>query len=125
TDLRVSVTVPVGGQQKAGAEQAPASPAATTPTALPTEPDGSSAVPIGVQPSWPCQGCGAAVPMTDAACTACGSPFLGGLRAAAPTLRLPVVGDITAYGQRGRLLLGGVLGVAIAAVIVILAALVG
>ena len=68
--------------------------------------------------TWPCDQCGAANPMTVMACTDCGSAFLAAERSSnTPMLVLPVVGDI------GRLSRGQRIGLAAAAVGVVLAPL--
>lgn len=68
--------------------------------------------------TWPCVQCGAANPMTLMACTDCGIDFLAAERSGnTPMLVLPIVGDI---GQLSR---GQRIGLAFAAVGVVLAPL--
>jgi hypothetical protein len=50
---------------------------------------------------WPCLGCGSVVPMDDNVCTGCGRPFLPS--DAAPSLALPVVGDIARMDRSQRI----------------------
>lgn len=74
------------------------------------------AAPSAADPTWPCATCGAANPLTAAACTACGAGFLAGLREAeGPLLELPGVGDLT------RLSRGQRMGLALAVVLVVVA----
>jgi hypothetical protein len=69
--------------------------------------------------TWPCGSCGTDTVLSAAACSACGSGFLAGLREAeGPLLELPVVGDLTKISRAQRLLLA--LGVVIAISLVVL-----
>ena len=45
---------------------------------------------------WPCTTCGQANDLALPACEGCGTPFLAAARSAAPTVVLPVVGDLLA-----------------------------
>jgi hypothetical protein len=63
-------------------------------------------------PTWPCSACGTQNRIERATCSACGSPFLSGLREQeGPLLELPVVGDLTRLrrGQRFAIAAGVVL----------------
>jgi hypothetical protein len=70
-------------------------------------------------PSWPCTACGESNPLARNTCSACGTPFLGGLRGQdGPLLDLPVVGDITKLGRGHRLALAA--GVVLAVILLTL-----
>ena len=44
--------------------------------------------------TWPCTTCGQANDLVLPACEGCGTPFLAAVRSPAPTVVLPVVGDL-------------------------------
>jgi hypothetical protein len=62
--------------------------------------------------TWPCTGCGTAVPIEEMACPSCGAGFLAPERSRT-SLVLPGIGDITELSQSGRVMLmaGGCLAV--------------
>ncbi len=93
-------------------------PQVPTPAPAPAHVPGVVAVAAQVPVTWPCVQCDAANPMTVMACTDCGSAFLGAERSVnIPLLVLPVVGDI------GKLSRGQRIGLALAAVSLVLAPL--
>ena len=72
---------------------------------------------------WPCLGCGSTVPMSDDACSGCGRPFLPS--DTAPTLALPVVGDIGRMDRGQRIVVTIVAALLVTGVFVALAFLAG
>lgn len=59
-----------------------------------------------LEPSWPCSRCGSATPLSLTSCSGCGTGFLDAERqASAPTLVLPVVGDLLTMSRGHRMLL--------------------
>jgi hypothetical protein len=87
-------------------------PAVPAPTAEPVVPVAEAA--------WPCTTCGAANPLSEPACGACGAPFLAQVRGNGPSLVLPLVGDLFALSRGQRL---GVAGAAVLALVLPLALL--
>jgi hypothetical protein len=77
------------------------------------------------KPIWPCSGCGASVDVALDACPACGTGFLGALRTSSNRIELPVVGDLSRFSDRGRVVIGTAGGLMIALVMVVLTALLG
>ncbi len=66
----------------------------------PVDPSGPGAP----DPTWPCP-CGTANSFEEIACTACGTAFLARLRDdEAPSLLLPLVGDVARFSRNQRLL---------------------
>jgi hypothetical protein len=54
--------------------------------------------------TWPCDGCGAGVPIAEMTCPNCGAGFLAPEKASM-SLVLPGVGDITQLSGSGRVML--------------------
>jgi len=73
----------------------------------------------GTGPTWPSAACSTATPMTRSACDGCGSPFLAGLDADRPSVRLPRIGELTEASRPMRW------GVAVAGAVVAMAVLIG
>jgi hypothetical protein len=70
-------------------------------------------------PTWPCTACGTQNGIERDTCSACGLPFLSGLREQdGPLLELPVFGDITRLGRGQRFAIAG--GVVLAVVVLTL-----
>ena len=70
-------------------------------------------------PTWPCSGCGQQVGLDSDTCPVCLTPFLGGATDL-PSLRLPVVGEVSSLTKAGRIGLcaGGVLAATVLFVLV-------
>ncbi len=76
------------------------------PAALPAQPQEPAPVvhSDAPDPRWPCTACGAANPLSVAACAACGAGFLSSLRETEPPLLVvPGVGDLAALSRAQRL----------------------
>lgn len=73
--------------------------------------------PVAAAGTWPCSTCEQANDLALAACRGCGTPFLAAARSAAPTVVLPVVGDLLALSPGRRL------GVAVGLVVALLVVL--
>lgn len=73
--------------------------------------------------SWPCAQCGAQVPMSSDVCAACGAGFLAA--GTLPTLRLPLVGDLSTRSKAQRFAIAGAVGLGVAVVLVAIIALLG
>lgn len=79
------------------------------PAAAPGEPGTGTADRGGrTAHGWPCTACGHTNAVELAACAACGTGFLAGLRGAeAPLLAVPGLGDLARYSRAQRLALAG------------------
>jgi hypothetical protein len=77
-------------------------------------------------PSWPCTACGTVNPMAHDTCSACGRHFLAGVREDhAPSLELPVVGDLTKMSRAQRFVLAGVVVLVVLVLTVLLGLIFG
>ena len=81
---------PPSARARVQARQVPA-PAAAPPSVVTVAE--RTAPPAG---TWPCTACGEPNDLALAACGGCGTPFLAAVRSPAPTVVLPVVGDLLA-----------------------------
>jgi hypothetical protein len=79
---------------------------------------------VAAEACWPCTKCDERVPMSLDACPTCGSSFLSGT-GGAPSMQLPVVGDVGRLSRTQRLLFGLVIAVGVMVVLVAGAAIVG
>ena len=75
--------------------------------------------------TWPCTLCGGGTPLSEPVCGDCGAPFLAAVRASAPLLVLPLVGDPAALSWVGRTALALVLLLTVLGVSGLLGLLVG
>jgi hypothetical protein len=73
---------------------------------------------------WPCLRCGEQVPISLDACTACCAGFLAG-STTAPSVRLPVVGDIGRLSRSQRLTVGLIISLCVMIVLILLATIGG
>jgi hypothetical protein len=77
-------------------------------------------------PTWPCTACGTHNRIERETCSACGLPFLSGLREQdSPLLELPVVGDITQLPRGLRFAIAGGVVLAVLALTLLLGVLFG
>lgn len=74
---------------------------------------------------WPCDACGAGNPLTEAACSSCGAPFLARARGARPALVLPLLGDVSALRMLPLAAVGLALALALLLTAVVGGALLG
>lgn len=88
----------------------------------------TAAAPSPVPPTaatWPCSGCAAPVPLSESACPTCLTPFLAEVRAPAPALRLPVVGDVNTLSRGGRMAVTAVAGLVVTLLLSLFTAVAG
>ncbi|MDQ6650548.1 MAG: hypothetical protein M3Z02_10625 [Actinomycetota bacterium] len=76
-------------------------------------------------PAWPCPSCSARTPMERSTCDGCGLPFLADLRAPAPSVRLPGIGEFTQASKGLRMGLAVAAALAATVLVVGLLSLVG
>ncbi len=111
---------PTASPEPEPAAAAPAIAPVTAPADLPAATPPTLPVPGG----WPCSACGHPNPLGLSACAVCGSGFLARLAAEdAPSLVLPLVGDMRTLSRSHHLALAGAVLTGVLAVLVLSACL--